>query len=88
MGFNMSWIFVDRIELDELYAAFDVKSTGEAAIHMTWEQQSPVGRTEPQSWLVRDLWAVFICSRHNNRYRSTAPVAPAREITGRQLRGS
>jgi len=27
----MSWIFVDRIELDELYAAFDVKSTGEAA---------------------------------------------------------
>jgi len=45
VGFNMSWIFVDRIELDELYAAFDVKSTGEAAIHMTWEQQSPVGRT-------------------------------------------
>ena len=31
MGFNMSWIFVDRIELDELYAALDVKSTGKAA---------------------------------------------------------
>jgi hypothetical protein len=31
MGFNMSWIFVDRIELDELYRAFDVRSTGEAA---------------------------------------------------------
>ena len=31
MGFNMSWIFVDAIELDELYAALDVKSTGEAA---------------------------------------------------------
>jgi hypothetical protein len=31
VGFNMSWIFVDRIELDELYAALDVKSTGEAA---------------------------------------------------------
>ena len=31
MGFNMSWIFVDRIELDQLYAALDVKSTGEVA---------------------------------------------------------
>jgi hypothetical protein len=31
VGFNMSWIFVDAIELDELYAALDVKSTGEAA---------------------------------------------------------
>jgi hypothetical protein len=31
MGFNMSWIFVDGIELDELYAALDVKSTGAAA---------------------------------------------------------
>jgi hypothetical protein len=27
----MSWVFVDAIELDELYAALDVKSTGEAA---------------------------------------------------------
>ena len=31
MGFNMSWIFVDQIDLNELYAALDVKSTGEAA---------------------------------------------------------
>jgi hypothetical protein len=31
VGFNMSWVFVDAIELDELYAALDVKSTGEAA---------------------------------------------------------
>ena len=31
MGFNMSWIFVDGIERDELYAVLDVKSTGEAA---------------------------------------------------------
>ena len=31
MGFNMSWVFVDAIELDELYAALDVKSTGQAA---------------------------------------------------------
>jgi hypothetical protein len=31
VGFNMSWIFVDAIELDELYVALDVKSTGEAA---------------------------------------------------------
>ena len=37
MGFNMSWIIVDAIELDELYAVLDVKSTGESAIHMTWE---------------------------------------------------
>src|SRR5262245_43940258 len=27
----MSWIFVDQIDLNELYAALDVKSTGEAA---------------------------------------------------------
>src|SRR5262245_10478074 len=27
----MSWVFVDKIDLNELYAAFDVKSTGEAA---------------------------------------------------------
>ena len=31
MGFNMSWVFVDQIDLNELYAALDVKSTGEAA---------------------------------------------------------
>jgi hypothetical protein len=31
VGFNMSWIFVDRIELDELYSALNVKSTGEPA---------------------------------------------------------
>jgi hypothetical protein len=31
MGFKMSWIFVDQIDLNELYAALDVKSTGEAA---------------------------------------------------------
>jgi hypothetical protein len=31
VGFNMSWIFVDQIDLNELYAALDVKSTGEAA---------------------------------------------------------
>jgi hypothetical protein len=31
VGFNMSWIFVDHIDLNELYAALDVKSTGEAA---------------------------------------------------------
>src|SRR5262245_59578428 len=31
VGFNMSWVFVDRIDLNELYAALDVKSTGEAA---------------------------------------------------------
>ena len=31
MGFNMSWIFVDQIDLDDLYAALDVKSTGQAA---------------------------------------------------------
>ena len=31
MGFNMSWVFVDEIELDELYAALDVKSTGQPA---------------------------------------------------------
>jgi hypothetical protein len=31
VGFNMSWIFVDAIELEELCAALDVKSTGEAA---------------------------------------------------------
>ena len=31
MGFNISWIFVDQIDLNELYAALDVKSTGEAA---------------------------------------------------------
>jgi hypothetical protein len=31
VGFNMSWLFVDAIEPDELYAALDVKSTGEAA---------------------------------------------------------
>ena len=37
MGFNMSWIFVDAIELDELYAALDVKSTGGPPIHTTWE---------------------------------------------------
>ena len=31
MGFNMSWMFIDQIDLNELYAALDVKSTGEAA---------------------------------------------------------
>jgi hypothetical protein len=31
VGFNMSWIFVDQIDLNELYAALDLKSTGEAA---------------------------------------------------------
>ena len=31
VGFNMSWVFVDQIDLNELYAALDVKSTGEAA---------------------------------------------------------
>ena len=31
MGFNMSWIFVDETELNELYTALDVKSTGETA---------------------------------------------------------
>jgi hypothetical protein len=31
VGFNMSWIFVDGTELDELYVALDVKSTGETA---------------------------------------------------------
>ena len=31
MGFNMSWIFVDQVDLNDLYAALDVKSTGEAA---------------------------------------------------------
>ena len=31
MGFNMSWIFVDQIDLNDLYAALDVKSTGKAA---------------------------------------------------------
>jgi len=31
VGFNMSWIFVDQIDLNELYAALDVKSTGLAA---------------------------------------------------------
>jgi len=31
VGFNMSWIFVDQIDLNDLYAALDVKSTGEAA---------------------------------------------------------
>jgi hypothetical protein len=29
VGFNMSWIFVDQVELNDLYAALDVKSTGE-----------------------------------------------------------
>jgi len=31
VGFNMSWIFVDQIDLNDLYAALDVKSTGQAA---------------------------------------------------------
>ena len=31
MGFNLSWIFVDQIDFSELYAALDVRSTGEAA---------------------------------------------------------
>jgi len=31
VGFNMSWMFIDQIDLNELYAALDVKSTGEAA---------------------------------------------------------
>jgi hypothetical protein len=31
VGFNMSWIFVDQIDLNELFAALDVRSTGEAA---------------------------------------------------------
>lgn len=32
MGFNMSWIFVDQIELSDLYEALDVKSTGEKPV--------------------------------------------------------
>jgi hypothetical protein len=32
VGINMSWIFVDQIDMHDLYAALDVKSTGEAAL--------------------------------------------------------
>jgi hypothetical protein len=31
VGFNMSWVFVDQVDLKELYVALDVQSTGEPA---------------------------------------------------------
>ena len=56
MGFNMSWVFVDRIDLNELYAALDVKSTGEAADPLALgTKRVPLGGLKP-----KDGWcAIF-----------------------------
>src|SRR5215469_9246150 len=56
VGFNMSWVFVDRIDLNELYAALDVKSTGEAADPLALgTKRVPLGGLKP-----KDGWcAIF-----------------------------